>query len=118
MASAHLVLSGEFALRQFDKISETSEHMVIRQTVEDAAPAGSVSSISDEKNNVHWFLATSAHAYTLDLIVLNLSGKQYEIHNLDPLAGQRVGPGELRVPKMEVGAALKKYGKSTWEFAA
>ena len=114
IASAHLVLNGEFSLRQFDKISETDKHMIIRQTVEELAPAGSVSSISDDKNNVHWFIATSAHAYTLDFIILDLSDKPYQIHNLDPLAGILISPGELRVPKIGVESALQKYGKSTW----
>ena len=117
MASVHLVLSGEFALRQFDKISETDEHMVIRQTVDETAHAGSVSSISDELNNVHWFSATSDRAFTLDLIVVNLSDRPYEIHNIDPQAGRRITHDELEVPKLEVTEALEKYGKFNWEFA-
>ena len=59
-------------------------------------------------------LATSARAYTLDVVVASLQGQPYEIHNLDPLAGERVAPGVLRVPKLDVDAALRKYGKSTW----
>ena len=117
MTSVHLVLSGAFGLRQFDRVSETDSHMVIRQTVDEAAPAGSVSSISDETNNVHWFRATSDRAYTLDFIVPNLAGRPTEIHNLDPQAGRRISATDLEVPKIEVGEALRKYGKSNWEFA-
>ena len=118
MVSVHLVLNGEFDLRQFDRISETDEHMIIRQTVDETAPTGSVSSISDEKNNVHWFRATSDRAYTLDLIVSNLADRPFEINNIDPQAGQRTSATELKVPKLNVEEALRKYGKSNWEFAA
>ena len=117
MTSVHLVLSGAFGLRQFDRVSETDSHMVIRQTVDEAAPAGSVSSISDETNNVHWFRATSDRAYTLDFIVPNLAGRPTEIHNLDPQVGRRISATEFEVPTIEVGEALRKYGKSNWEFA-
>ena len=117
MASAHLVLSGEFDLRQFDRVSETDEHMVIRQTVDETAPVGSASSISDEKNNIHWFRATSDRAYTLDLIISNLADRPFEIHNIDPQAGRRISATELEVPRLEVEEALRKYGKSNWEFA-
>lgn len=117
MASAHLVLSGEFEIRQFDRISETADHMVIRQTVDEIAPVGSVSSISDEKNNVHWLRATSDRAYTLDLIVSNLADRPFEIHNIDPQAGRRINASDLTVPKLNVDEALRKYGKSNWELS-
>ena len=116
MVSAHTVLSGEFALRQFDKVAEDDHSMVIRQTVDESAPVGSTSSISDEKNNVHWFVATTDRAYTLDLIVVDLAGQAWEVHNIDPLAGEPVGNMELRVPKLDVETALQKYGNSNWDF--
>lgn len=118
MVSAHTVLSGEFALRQFDKIAEDDHSMVIRQTVDEAAPVGSVSSISDEKDNVHWFVATTERAYTFDLIVVDLAGLAWEVHNIDPLAGEPVGNTDLRVPKLDVATALQKYGNSNWDFPA
>ena len=117
MASAHLILNGEFGLRQFDKVSETESQMVIRQTVDEAAPIGSVSSISDEKNNVHWLRATTHRAYSLDLIVIDLADRPFEIHNIDPQAAQRISTTDLEVPKIDVEEALRKYGKSNWEFA-
>jgi hypothetical protein len=118
MASAHLVLGGKFALRQFDKVTETPDHMVIEPSVDTIAPIGSVSSISDDKNNVHWFRATSEHAFTLDVIVTNLRGAKWEVHNIDPANGERIGGGRIRVPKLGVAQALEKYGKSSWDLAA
>ena len=74
---------------------------------------GESSSISDEKNNVHWFVANSDTAYTFDVILLDLAGEKYDIHNLDIYEKQDLSDGTMRVPIMDVATALKKYGKET-----
>lgn len=111
MASAHLILSGEFSLRQYEKLEDRGKTLLIRPTVERNARTGESSSISDDKDNVHWFIANSDQAYTFDVIVLDLNGKEYDIHNLDIDAATRTSTGELVAPKIDVQTALKKYGK-------
>jgi hypothetical protein len=64
---------------------------------------GNVSSISDEKNNVHWFKARSDIAFTFDMIILNI----------DPYEAEEIRPDVWRAPKLDVDTALKKYGEST-----
>lgn len=113
MASGHLILEGEFDLRHFEKVDQTKQHLTIRPTIERKAAAGSFSSISDERDNVHWFVATSEYAYTFDVIMLDLSGKRYDIHNLDIERAEKRSNGELRAPIIDVQAALKKYGKGS-----
>ena len=110
MASAHFVLEGEALLRQYDKIGESKEELRIKKTVERVASPGDISSISDERDNVHWFIAKSGPMYTLDTIVLDLNSSRYEIHNIDIDRGVQKGD-EILVPKMEVQRALAKYGK-------
>jgi hypothetical protein len=114
MVSAHLVLKGEFELRHYDKLDEEGEHMIIKPTIERIAAAGSSSSISDEKNNIHWFITRSAHAFTFDVIMTNIDpkhGRPYEIDNIDPHSAEQLSGNLLRVRKLEVEEALKKYGK-------
>lgn len=111
MASGHLILGGEFDLRHFEKVAQTKHHLTIRPTIERKAGAGSFSSISDERDNVHWFVATSEFAYTFDVIMLDLNGKRYDIHNIDIEAADRSSNGELRAPMIDVQTALRKYGK-------
>lgn len=113
MASGHLILEGEFDLRHFEKVGQTKQHLTIRPTIERKAAAGSFSSISDERDNVHWFVATSEHAYTFDVIMLDLNGKRYDIHNLDIERAEKGSNGELRAPIIDVQSALKKYGKGS-----
>lgn len=113
MTSSHLVLKGELALRQFEKIEEDENHVVIKPTVDRIATRGDTSSISDERNNIHWFIANSQHAFTFDVIMLDLNGKHYDIHNIDIRDGEKISNGMIRAAKMDVDDALKKYGKET-----
>lgn len=111
MASAHMVVKGEFHMRHFDKIRQDDSHLWIKPTIEKNAVAGDYSSISDERDNVHWFVANTDHAYTFDVIVLDLNGETYDIHNIDYENHETESDGSLRAPMMNVQDALKKYGK-------
>ena len=113
MTSSHLVLKGSLALRQFEKVEEEKNHLIVKPTVDRVAQAGDASSISDEKNNIHWFIADSPQAFTFDVIMLDLGGKSYDIHNIDIRDGEKIQNGLIRAQKMDVEAALKKYGKET-----
>jgi hypothetical protein len=114
MVSAHLIIKGEFELKHYDKVEEDGGHMIIRPTIDKIAAVGSASSISDEKNNVHWFKTRSDYAFTFDVIMTNLDpqhGRPYEIDNIDPLTAEKLSGNLLRVRKLDVDEALKKYGK-------
>lgn len=69
------------------------------------------SSISDDRDNVHWFVAETGPSYAFDVIMLDLAGKQYDIHNLDMDNAVELPGGELEVPVIGVEEALSKYGK-------
>lgn len=113
MASAHLILKGEMHLRNYEKISEEDNNLIIKPTIDRIIKPGETSSISDEKDNVHWFIANTDSAFTFDIIMLDLSGKKYDIHNLDIYEKQDLSDGTMRVPILDVKTALNKYGKET-----
>jgi hypothetical protein len=115
MASAHLILSGEMMLRHYEKIGDDGDRLIVRPSIEKVVTPGDSSSISDERDNVHWFVAESDQAYTFDVIVLDLNEAQYEIHNLDMNSASKTGNGDLSVPKIDVRTALRKYGKQHHE---
>ncbi|MEZ4690571.1 MAG: hypothetical protein R3A12_10465 [Ignavibacteria bacterium] len=50
---------------------------------------------------------------TLDIIMLDLNGKQYDIHNLDISEKEDLSDGKMRVPILDVKTALSKYSKET-----
>jgi hypothetical protein len=114
MVSAHLIIKGEFELKHYDKIEEDGGHMIIQPTIDKIVQVGSASSISDEKNNVHWFKTRSDYAFTFDVIMTDLDprhGKPYEIDNIDPPTAEKLSGNLLRVRKLYVEEALRKYGK-------
>jgi len=111
MVSCHYVLQGDFRLRHYDKVEEDETHMLIEPTIDQVVGVGTHSSISDEKNNVHWLQAKTDTAFTFDVIVLDLQGKRWDVKNIDPDSAEPAGGGRLRVRKMAVEEALQKYGK-------
>jgi len=114
MASAHLIIGGQMHLRNYEKINqEGDKHLIIKPTLDKTTGLGESSTISDEKDNIHWFVANTARAFTFDVIMLDLQGKPCDIHNIGIEKKQNLADGMLRVPILDVEAALKKYGKQT-----
>ena len=111
MASAHLILKGDMHLRHYQKVRQENNHLLIQPTVDKTIGVGESSSISDEKDNVHWFVANSDTAFTFDVIMLDLNGETYDIHNIDIQEKENLSDGSMRVPLLDVETALKKYGK-------
>ncbi|WP_026953129.1 cupin domain-containing protein [Algoriphagus mannitolivorans] len=111
MASAHIILSGEMHLRHYEKIQQEGQHLIIKPTIDRIAKLGDSSSISDEKDNVHWFIANTETAFTFDVIMLDLNDKNYDIHNLDLYESVDLKNGTLKAPILDVETALTKYGK-------
>lgn len=111
MVSAHLVLKGELHLRHYNKIREEDNQLIIQPTLYRITVPGESSSISDEENNIHWFIANTENAFTLDVILLDLNDQPYQIYNLDIYEQEDLHNGLLRVPVLKVEEALKKYGK-------
>lgn len=112
MTSCHRVLQGEFLLKQYDRIKDEGDFMFIKQTIEETGKAGSFSSISDDKNNIHWLTANTDKAFTFDVIVTGLYQRPTEIDNIDIYKAVKQDSNILKVKKLKVADALKIYGKS------
>ena len=87
--------------------------MLIEPTVDHLARVGSHSSISDEKNNIHWLRATTDTAFTYDVLIVDVAGKKWEVDNIDPYEAEKIAGNRLRVKKLGLDEALKKYGHDT-----
>ncbi len=111
MVSAHLIVGGKMHLRQYDRREDEGEALIVEPTVDTLTGPGEASSISDDRNNVHWLIARGGPAYTFDVIVTGVDGPGYDIENLDPESAEPVQGGLLRMPKLSVEEALRRYGK-------
>jgi hypothetical protein len=115
MVSLHLVLSGEVRLRHFDRVGDEPGHILLRPTIDRAARAGDRSSISSQRDNVHWFVALGAAAYTFDVILDSLDpalGYAYRMDYVDPAGAEGAGGGLLRAPRLSFEDAISRYGRA------
>jgi hypothetical protein len=111
MATAFLVLRGEFAGKHYDRLEDHEDHLIVKPTIDRNFSAGEFSTVSEQKDNVHWFKAKSDTAYIFNIHVLNVdpqnkkSGRIY----IDP-NGERLAGGTIKAPKLKLHEALERFG--------
>src|SRR4051812_42793630 len=113
MVSQHLVLRGEMRGRHYQRLRDEDRHLVVRPTIDKVFRTGDFSSISDQRDNVHWFVTTSERAYTLDAIVDTLApARPYRFHIdfVDPERATARSGGVLRMPRLDLDDCLQRYG--------
>lgn len=112
MATAFYVLKGEFHGRHFDRVEDDKSHMVIRPTIDRKFTITETSTISDDKNNVHWFTALSDTAFIFNIHVLDIvpgSRKPTERVYVDP-NGEKLDGGRIRAKILKAEEAYQLYG--------
>lgn len=115
MTSMHMPIGGELHGWHYDRLADEPGHLIIKPTLDRALKLGEVTTISDEKDNVHWFKAVSEAAFTFNIGVygidpaVKMGGRQFY---LDPMGGEKLSDGSLRVRQVTVQEAHRLYGKS------
>ena len=112
MVSAHMVIKGELHARNFDRVAEEPGHLIIEPSVDTTIRPGDVSTMSSQRNNVHWFTALTPAAFTLDVIIDSLTPneKPYVIELLDPNGAQRLPNGQRRARLIDWKESVRLYG--------
>ncbi len=112
MCTGFIVLKGEWHGRHYDRVETHAEHFIIKPTIDRAFKAGDLSTISDHKDNIHWFEAKSETAYIFNVHVTGYdpkidgnSGRLY----VDP-DGEKLAGGLVKAAKMTSALCHKKYG--------
>ena len=112
MCTGFIVLRGDFRGRHYERVETHPDHYLIRPTIDRQFAPGGMSTISDHKDNIHWFVCESetgfifnVHVNGYDPTIKGASSRLY----LDP-QGEKVGGGLIRAPKMTSAACHKKYG--------
>jgi hypothetical protein len=112
MATAFLVLKGEFQGRHYDRLKDEPEHYLIRPTIDRAFGPGEHSSVSDFKDNIHWFQAKSETGFIFNLHILGVDPSNPEATGrlyLDP-NGEKLEGGLIRAPRLDHEEAHRLYG--------
>jgi hypothetical protein len=112
MCTGFIVLRGNFVGKHYDRVEDNDDHYLIRPTIDRPFKPGECSTVSDHKDNVHWFQADSETGFIFNIHVLN-----YNTENKRPTGrvyvdpdGEKVSGGLIKAKKMTSKACHEKYG--------
>jgi hypothetical protein len=113
MATGFLVLNGKLHGRHFDRVEDVDDHFLIRPTIDRAFAPGEFSTVSDNKDNVHWFtndrdepaFLFNVHVIGINPENTNVAGRVY----VDPM-GEKLSDGLIKAKKLTHSEANAMYG--------
>ncbi len=111
MTSGFLIIKGGFQGRHYERIQDEKHHLIIEPTIDQNFLIGEYSTISDYRNNIHWFEANSDYGVILNIHVKNLRrgpkkpGRVY----IDP-QGERLKGNYIRAKRISRKVAYQKFG--------
>ena len=116
LVSAHLVLKGNIRTRTFDRLADLEQSILLHPTGDRVVKPGQTVSMSDERDNVHWFVGMSEVSVSFDVPVGDISpAKQYrhpaEAMNqifLDPTVPAR-SDGRIEAPIIPFKESVKRF---------
>jgi hypothetical protein len=96
----------------YDRLEDLPDAYVIKPTLDRKFTPGQCSTISDRKDNVHWFEALTEPAFIFNIHVFNVSpglgeptGRVY----LNPL-GEKLAGGKIKAPRIDYHTSVKLFG--------
>ena len=115
MVSGHLVMHGGVHVRHYERLADEPGYMIVKPTIDRESTPGMATTVSDEKDNVHWLTATTDIACTFDVIVVDLDpSRPTEFMDfIDPRAAEPHEGGALRAPRLQADEVFLRYGKTT-----
>jgi hypothetical protein len=112
MCTGFLILRGDFSGKHYDRVEDNADHYLIKPTIDHLFKPGETSTISDRKDNVHWFKAESVTGFIFNIHVMGYNPdnpKRGSRVYVDP-DGERVAGGLIKAMKVTSAEAHKKYG--------
>jgi hypothetical protein len=112
MATGFIVLRGDFVGKHYERVEDLDDHYLIKPTIDRVFKPGEYSTISDHKDNVHWFKADSDTGFIFNVHVMG-----YNPDNPKPAArvyvdpnGEKVAGGLIKAKVISSAECHKKYG--------
>lgn len=112
MCTGFIVLHGEFAGKHYDRVEDHEDHYLIRPTIDRRFRPGECSTISDHKDNVHWFKAETDTGFIFNIHVNGYNPENPRVANrvyVDP-EGEKVAGGLIHAKKISSEDCHRKYG--------
>lgn len=112
MATAFLILKGDFHGQHWDRVEDEKDHIIIKPTIDERFGAGGVSTVSDFKDNVHWFKALEDKSFIFNIHLLGIDPKSKQRTGrvyVDP-NGKEIAGGLIRAARLNSKEAHRLYG--------
>jgi hypothetical protein len=111
MVSAHMVVDGQFRVRNFDRVGDAEGAMLLRPTRDYIAKVGQVSTMCTEEDNVHWFVPQGGRGTTFDVVISGLDegAPDHVVQTVDPLRAARRPDGTLLTPIISFEESSRRY---------
>jgi hypothetical protein len=111
LVTTHMILQGKAHGRHFERVRDEPGHITIKPATDAVIGPGVVTTISDQKHNVHWFTALDGPVFMFNMQLGGISpgmptgGRDY----LDP-NGEKLSGGLIRARRIGQAEAYKLYG--------
>ena len=103
---------GNFQGKHYDRVEDHADHYLIKPTLDRVFKPGEFSTVSDHKDNIHWFKTVSDTGFIFNLHVMGydpaIKLPTTRVY-LDP-DGPRTAGGLIVANKMTSADCHKKYG--------
>jgi hypothetical protein len=112
MCTGFIILRGAFEGRHYDRVEDNKDHYLIQPTIDRLFKPGESSTISDHKDNVHWFKATSGPGFVFNIHVMGYNPEHSHSARrvyVDP-EGEKTASGLIIARKISSADAHRKYG--------
>src|SRR5262249_51560168 len=112
MCTGFIVLRGDFLGRHYERVEDNADHYLIKPTIDRAFKPGECSTVSDHKDNVHWFIAESDTAFIFNIHVMGYNPENKKSATrvyVDPV-GEKTASGLIVAKKISSAECHKKYG--------
>ena len=112
MCTGFIILRGDFIGKHYDRVEDQKERYLIRPTIDRLFKPGECSTISDHKDNVHWFKAESDAAFIFNVHVMgyNLESPRTPRRVYVDPDGEKVAGGLIAAKKISSAECHRKYG--------
>lgn len=117
LVSAHWVVRGEIRTRTFDRLEDRESAILLRPTRDEIARPGTLVTMSDARDNGHWFEGRSELAISFDIPISGVTPeKQYRHPDeagsnqifVDPTVRPR-GDGSIEAPILPFADSVRRF---------
>lgn len=112
MATGFIILRGRFVGKHYDRVEDHADHYLIKPTIDRTFAPGECSTVSDHKDNVHWFKANSDTGFIFNIHVMGYNPESTKLPRrvyVDP-DGEKVRGGLIVAKKISSNECHRKYG--------